>query len=113
MARQDTNEAFLQSSFLYGGNAAWIEDLHARYLEDPTSVDVSWRNFFSSLKELPHDVAAQARGASWAREGWPIRANGELLSALGGEFSLLQGHIGEAVRSAAQRRGVDLADGDV
>ena len=31
MARQDQNDAFLQTSFLYGANAAYIEDLYARY----------------------------------------------------------------------------------
>ena len=31
MARQDSNEAFQLSSFLYGGNAGYLEDLYARY----------------------------------------------------------------------------------
>ena len=31
MARQDINEALAQTGFLYGGNAAYIEDLYARY----------------------------------------------------------------------------------
>ena len=39
MARQDQNESFLQTSFLYGANAAYIEDLYARYQADPNSVD--------------------------------------------------------------------------
>ena len=43
MTRQDTNEAFCSTSFLYGGNAAYIEDLYARYEEDPASVDADWR----------------------------------------------------------------------
>ena len=43
MARQDANEAFLQTAFLYGANAAYIEDLYARYQKDPTSVDAEWQ----------------------------------------------------------------------
>ena len=39
MSRQDANAAFALSSFLYGGNAAYIEDLYARYEADPNSVD--------------------------------------------------------------------------
>ena len=31
MSRQDANAAFALTSFLYGGNAAYIEDLYARY----------------------------------------------------------------------------------
>ena len=30
MSRQDANAAFARTSFLYGGNAAYIEDLYAR-----------------------------------------------------------------------------------
>ena len=29
MGRQDANDVFAQTSFLYGGNAAYIEDLYA------------------------------------------------------------------------------------
>ena len=31
MARQDANERLLNTAFLYGANASYIEDLHARY----------------------------------------------------------------------------------
>ena len=37
MSRQDANAAFAVSSFLYGGNASYIEDLYARYEADPTT----------------------------------------------------------------------------
>ena len=45
MARQDQNESFLQTSFLYGANAAYIEDLYARYQADPNSVDAERHTF--------------------------------------------------------------------
>jgi 2-oxoglutarate dehydrogenase E1 component len=32
-----------QTSFLYGGNSSFIEELYARYLTDPASIDPSWR----------------------------------------------------------------------
>ena len=48
MSRQDANAAFALTSFLYGGNAAYVEDLHARYLADPTSVDAQWQAFRST-----------------------------------------------------------------
>jgi 2-oxoglutarate dehydrogenase E1 component len=38
-----------QTAFLYGGNSAFIEDLYARYLEDPAAVDPSWRAYFDEL----------------------------------------------------------------
>jgi len=35
-------------SFLSGGNIDFIESLYARYLEDPSSVDGSWRELFAT-----------------------------------------------------------------
>ena len=59
MSRQDANAAFARTSFLYGGNAAYIEQLHARYEADPTSVDAEWRAFFESLKDNQRRRRAQ------------------------------------------------------
>jgi 2-oxoglutarate dehydrogenase complex dehydrogenase (E1) component-like enzyme len=39
MSRQDANATFARTSFLYGGNAAYIEDLQAKYENDPAAVD--------------------------------------------------------------------------
>ena len=47
MARQDETTAL--TSFLYGGNAAYIEDLYARYQANPSSVDAEWQGFFTAL----------------------------------------------------------------
>ena len=71
MSRQDANAAFARSSFLYGGNAAYIDDLYARFEEDPNAVDAQWGEFFQSLREAPDDVRRQARGPSWATPAWP------------------------------------------
>ncbi len=50
---RDSNAVLESTSFLYGANAAFIEDLYARYLENPDSVDPSWRGFFAELGERP------------------------------------------------------------
>ena len=49
MTRQDFNQALLQTSFLYGANSAYIEELQARYEKDPASVEPDWRDFFAAL----------------------------------------------------------------
>jgi len=67
MSRQDANAAFARTSFLYGGNGAYIEDLYARYEADPNAVDAEWRAFFQSLKDDASDVERLARGPSWKR----------------------------------------------
>ncbi len=71
-----------ESSFLYGGGSRFIEDLFARYTENPGAVDPSWRSYFSALKEGGLMPPAGRQSASWVRPGWPIQANGDLTTAL-------------------------------
>jgi 2-oxoglutarate dehydrogenase E1 component len=113
MARQDANEAFAQTAFLYGGNAAYIEDLHARYQADPASVDAQWQAFFGALKEDGPTVAKNARGASWQRPNWPVPAQGELVSALDGNWSQVEKAVGDKLKGKAQKAGVELTQADV
>ncbi|PLY16618.1 MAG: 2-oxoglutarate dehydrogenase E1 component [Sedimenticola sp.] len=57
-----------KTSALSGGNAAFIEDLYERYLQDPSSVDEQWRNRFDSLiKESANEQPDIAHG--------PVRSN--------------------------------------
>ena len=78
MARQDANEAFAATSFLYGANAPYLEEIQDRYRRDPKSVDAEWRDFFEGLKDAPETDAKP----SWERSDWPPIMNGELTSAL-------------------------------
>src|SRR5688572_28324080 len=97
MSRQDANAAFALSSFLYGGNAAYIEDRYSRYETDPNSVDAEWRDFFASLKDASADVARSANGASWKNP--PLVERTELLSALDGQWAETEKKIGDKVRA--------------
>ncbi|MBO0752660.1 MAG: hypothetical protein J2P53_11135, partial [Bradyrhizobiaceae bacterium] len=72
MSRQDANSAFATTSFLYGGNAGYIDELYARYESDPQSVEAQWQAFFAGLKEASRDVVRNARGPSWQRADWPL-----------------------------------------
>ncbi len=56
-----------QSSFLTGHNADYIAELHARYVEDPTSVDESWQQFFGDLQDQPEDVEKELHGPDWGK----------------------------------------------
>jgi 2-oxoglutarate dehydrogenase E1 component len=113
MSRQDANAAFALTSFLYGGNAAYIDNLYARYEADPTSVDAEWQAFFQSLKDDARDVEENARGPSWQKSGWPARERSDLISALDGDWAEVGKAIGEKVKAQAQSRGVDIASADV
>src|SRR4029077_5203056 len=105
MSRQDANAAFALTSFLYGGNAAYIEDLHARYEADPASVDAEWQAFFSSLKDSGADVTRSARGASWKQRNWPAPERGELISALDGDWREVEKPVGDKIKAKAQASG--------
>ena len=49
MTEQSPNDAFHSSSFLQGHNAAYMEQLYARYAADPSAVDENWQQFFAAL----------------------------------------------------------------
>ncbi len=113
MSRQDANAAFALTSFLYGGNAAYIEDLYARYEADPASVDPQWQSFFQSLKDDPASVTKSAQGASWKQPGWPQLSNGELVAALDGNWAETEKVITDKIKGKAQKAGIELTSDDV
>src|SRR5579871_2631785 len=60
------NQVLSETSFLYGGNASFVEDLYARWADDPNAVEPSWRAFFASLNERADAVKRAAEEPSWA-----------------------------------------------
>src|SRR5665213_3125735 len=113
MSRQDANAAFARTSFLYGGNAGYIEDLQAKYERDPNSVDAEWQAFFGGLKDDKAAVVKSAQGASWKQPNWPPRPNGDLVAALDGQWAETEKKIGEKIKAKAQGKGVELSPTDV
>src|SRR3954453_20941176 len=113
MARQALNEALAQTSFLFGGNAAYIEELYAQYAKDPNSVDTEWQAFFSPLEDDNRIVMQNAEGASWARPNWPVAANGELVAALAGNGGATEKALGDKIKAKAQAKGVEVSQADV
>jgi 2-oxoglutarate dehydrogenase E1 component len=105
MARQDANQAFAATSFLYGGNAPYLEELHARYARDPGAVDAAWRQFFDGLKDAADQVIAGDRGPSWRRADWPPAANGELVSAFDGNWAAVEATTAEKITAGVVSRG--------
>src|SRR5262245_25059742 len=113
MSRQDANALFAKTSFLYGGNAAYIEDLYAKYEADPAAVDAEWQAFFQSLKDEKSDVLTSARGPSWKAPNWPLRPNGDLVAALDGQWAETEKRISDKISATAKTKGVELASADV
>jgi 2-oxoglutarate dehydrogenase E1 component len=113
MSRQDANAAFAITSFLYGSNAPYIEELYARYEADPKAVDAEWQSFFQSLKDDARDVAENARGPSWRRPGWPPPERDDLVAALDGDWTEIGKALGGKVKAQAQTKGVELVAADI
>ena len=100
-----------QTSFLFGANAPFIEELYARFLDDPSRVDADWRIFFEALAEERGDVLAEVRGASWAPNGarvidvpdteMPRAAANRNVNAGKGTAMPLAGRTEEEIRAAA------------
>jgi 2-oxoglutarate dehydrogenase E1 component len=111
MSRQDTNVAF--SSFLYGGNADYMDDLYARYEVDPKAVDAEWQAFFRSLKDDPAEVLKSARGPSWTLPNWPQPPRDELNAALTGGWSEVERAVDGKLKAAARRGGVEVSAAEV
>jgi 2-oxoglutarate dehydrogenase E1 component len=48
---------FLDNSYLFGGNAPFIEELYESYLVNPGSVSDEWREYFDKMQVLPGNAA--------------------------------------------------------
>jgi 2-oxoglutarate dehydrogenase E1 component len=48
---------FLSNSYLFGGNAPFIEDLYEKYLANPQAVPDEWRDYFDRMQVLPGNAA--------------------------------------------------------
>src|ERR1700759_2884925 len=108
MSRQDANAAFALPSFLQATNAAYIDDLYARFEQDPGSVDAEWQEFFKSLKDAPADVRKNAEGAPWGPDNWPLAPKDALASALDGNWVQVEKAVGTnpAAKAPAQAGGL-------
>ena len=45
--------AFNGNSYLFGGNAPYVEEMYENYLNNPTSVPDEWRSYFDALQNGP------------------------------------------------------------
>ncbi len=87
-----SNDILEQTSFLFGANAKFVEELYARWQENPASVDESWRQYFASLGQSGLSAAELGRGPEWKkRTGRPHLEDGELIGALTGEWPARKG----------------------
>ncbi len=113
MNKTDLTTAFEQTSFLYGGNAQFIEQLYAKYLENPAAVDQHWRQFFAGLEDDPAAARRQVNGPSWQRPGWPPAAKGDLISALDGNWTEAEKAVAPKIEAKAAAKADGLTTAEV
>jgi len=113
MTEQPKNSEFHSSSFLQGQNAEYVEQLYARYADNPDAVDESWRAWFQALGDDASDVQREARGPAWQRADWPPQPDDELTAALDGQWPQEPAKAGEKVRASASGKGFELSDAQV
>ncbi|WP_136443018.1 2-oxoglutarate dehydrogenase E1 component [Pacificoceanicola onchidii] len=115
MNDQSPNDLFHASSFMQGHNAEYLEQMYARYANDPNAVDAAWQEFFSTLGDDGMDVKAEASGPSWARADWPPAPADDVTGALTGEWPMpavpaeAKG-AGKKIKEAAEAKGVTVSD---
>ena len=85
MKSSQINEIFDKTSFLHGINAVYIEEMFEKFQTDPNSVPIDWKEFFTGITD---NIKKQnSLNASWSNEREVELSNGDLVSALDGNWS--------------------------
>ena len=113
MTEQSPNDQFAASSFMQGHNAEYLEQLYARYADDPAAVDAAWAEFFHGMGDDETAVKQEAQGPSWARADWPPAPTDELTAALDGQWPAAPAEargMGDKISAKAAEKGVSVSD---
>ncbi|MGZ3276446.1 MAG: 2-oxoglutarate dehydrogenase E1 subunit family protein, partial [Caulobacteraceae bacterium] len=94
------NQILTETSFLYGGNADFVEELYAKWASDPNAVEPSWAAFFASLRENADEVKKAAAEPAWTPKSTP-QARPDWLSALDGLWPAVEAKLAKAVEAKA------------
>ncbi|MEC8316306.1 MAG: 2-oxoglutarate dehydrogenase E1 component [Pseudomonadota bacterium] len=104
-----TGEAGHRTAFLDGANAYYIEQLYEQYLSAPESVDRGWKEFFDNLGAA--EKGNERLRPSWEKSNWPETPNGEITSALDGNWGddispvQIAGQIAEKIANRSNENG--------
>ena len=113
MTEQSPNDVFHASSFMQGHNAEYLEQLQARWANDPASVDDAWAEFFKQLGDAEQDAKAEAAGPSWARADWPPQPTDDLTAALDGMWPVAPEEArgaGDKIKAKAAEKEIKVSD---
>jgi 2-oxoglutarate dehydrogenase E1 component len=54
------------NSYLFGGNAPYVEEMYEAYLDNPGSVPDNWRDYFDALQHVPATDGSESRDVAHA-----------------------------------------------
>jgi len=76
---------FLSNSYLFGGNAPFVEELYEKYLANPGAVPEEWRDYFDQMQMLPGSTGNGGKDVAHAPvvESLAQRAKAGLLGGSG------------------------------
>src|SRR5471032_753907 len=59
-------QQYRSNSYLFGGNAPYVEEMYEAYLDNPGSVPDNWRKYFDALQHVPAADGSSARDVAHA-----------------------------------------------
>jgi 2-oxoglutarate dehydrogenase E1 component len=59
-------QQYRSNSYLFGGNAPYVEEMYEAYLDNPGSVPDNWRSYFDALQHVPAVDGSEARDVAHA-----------------------------------------------
>jgi 2-oxoglutarate dehydrogenase E1 component len=59
-------QQYRANSYLFGGNAPYVEEMYEAYLDNPGSVPDNWRSYFDALQHVPATDGSNARDVAHA-----------------------------------------------
>lgn len=99
MSKKSSMQALTESSYLFGGNTAYLEEMYEDYLHDANSVAKEWQDFFANLpkvngaagKDLSHE-SIKSRFIELAKQ--PVRT-----VEVGDAHSQKQSHVTQLINA--------------
>jgi 2-oxoglutarate dehydrogenase E1 component len=59
-------QQYRSNSYLFGGNAPYVEEMYEAYLDNPGSVPDNWRTYFDALQHVPAVDGSESRDVAHA-----------------------------------------------
>ena len=97
-----------RTQFLYGGNSTFVEELYAKYVANPDSVDPSWRQFFEALGDGFSQPSQALSRPSWAPASSLVQLDDEGLLGPQGKATKAAERAAKGGATAADARAAAL-----